>query len=327
MKKIYIIILSIIILASSAVYAEGETVSVELGAPSNLRLEHKNGIFLLEWKNDRDVYAFNNVEYQVDFKVGRGEWISEEGELKGRYLPFSSDGKTKIEIDPIKEGYDSDPVDLHKDGYSFRVRYSLKKTDGESAPVVGIFSSTAFLGLQPYYEKASSWAFEELDKAVELGLIPDDIRHNMKAEITRKEFAEIAIKLYEIQTGNTVNYDGVSFIDTTNPEVLKAAKLGIVQGTGKSEFSPENPVTRQEIAVMLARAWKVIRPDTDMKAEADGIKTSESNIASWAINEISFMKANGIIQGDSKGNIEPLARTTREQAVILALRTNEQLNK
>jgi hypothetical protein len=52
------------------------------------------------------------------------------------------------------------------------------------------------------YQGASQWAVPELDKALEYGLITDRIRQQMNAPITREEFAEIAVKLYEKGTGN-----------------------------------------------------------------------------------------------------------------------------
>ena len=56
------------------------------------------------------------------------------------------------------------------------------------------------------YKGASTWAVPELDKADGYGLITDKIKDNMSVPITREEFAEIAVRLYEINTGKAAIY-------------------------------------------------------------------------------------------------------------------------
>lgn len=314
-------------LVSNVVYAEDIT-EIDLGTPTYLTLSTKDEKFILSWKSPINIFTLTNVDYQVDYKVGRGEWASLNGELKPNYLAFSPNGRSTIEIDPIAEGFIKDKIDLDNFNYSFRIRYRHSyEVEGVKELIVGFFSSPVNLGLQPYYQNASSWAFTELDKAVEYNLIPDDIKNDMKKEITREEFSEVAVKLYELITQLTVNIEGQTFTDTTNSEVLKAASLGIVKGIGDGKFAPTNPVTRQEIAVMLKRTLEAIYPDMDFSYSNNLPPTPESNIASWAIEEVNFMRDNSILKGDDNGLINPIGHTTREQSVILALRTHDIFKK
>lgn len=51
----------------------------------------------------------------------------------------------------------------------------------------------------------------------------------MSAPITREEFCEVAVRLYEKSTGKEATYnDSSAFSDTKNPEIFKAYELGIV---------------------------------------------------------------------------------------------------
>ncbi len=322
MKTKLILILCIIFMFPLISLAEDTFTEIDLGTPTYLTLSIEEEKFILGWKNPTTIFGLGSVEYQVDYKVGRGEWTSLNKELKLNYLPFSTDGKTSIEIRPQEIGI-SDTIDLDNVNYSFRVRYSHSyMVDGVLTRLNGFFSSPVSLGLKSYYQNASQWAFSELDRAVGFYMISDVIRDDMKKEITREEFCVIVVRLYELQTGSTINYEGQSFTDTNNPEVLKAAKLGIVRGIGDGKFLPNNLVTRQEIAVMLVRALKAIHPDMDFNYGS--IKPAiESKIASWAIEEVNFMRYKEILKGDDKGLINPLGHTTREQAVILALRTHD----
>lgn len=48
----------------------------------------------------------------------------------------------------------------------------------------------------------------------------------------------------------------------------------------------------------------------------------EGSIASWAMESVRFMFKNGIMKGHD-GYVSPLGNTTREQAVLLIVRTYE----
>ena len=326
-RKLYIIILGIIMISTNIVYGANEengSISSELGSPLYLTLEVVENKFLIGWKNPTDIFSKYSIDYQVDFKLGRGQWISTDTELISRRLINNLEGKSSIVFDPVAEGIITEDIDLGNNTYSFRIRYRQSSiNNGVNKYTYGSFSSPVILGLQPYYQNASKWAFEELDKAVEYNMISDKIREDMKADITREEFGEVVVKLYELQAGETINYEGQSFNDTMNPEVLKAAKLGIVKGVGKGQFIPNNPVTRQEIAVMLKRTLALLHPNMDFAYGKNIVPTTESNIAEWAIHEVNFMRDQGILKGDDKGLINPIGHTTREQAVILTLRTHE----
>jgi putative sterol carrier protein len=319
MNRKFIIILCIIMALSSAVYAE-ESTDVELGTPEYLTLEVENDCFKLGWKNPMSNFAFQGVEYQIDFREGRGDWISAHRELPTGELPTIEAGRSYVTIDPMEEGLIDDSIDLDNNSYSFRIRYKYLK-NGTSEYIYSNFSSPVLLGFQPLYQNASKWAFEELDKASEVGMIPEAIRQDMKKVITREEFSEVVIKLYELHTGITVNYEGQSFKDTNEPDVLKAAKLGIVKGVGDGNFSPKTPVTRQEMAVMLKRTLELMYPNMDFSYGKNISPTPESNIAEWAIHEVNFMREYDILMGDSNGLINPTEHTTREQAVVLTYRT------
>ena len=320
-RKLYIIILCMILLLSNIVYAEGEDVAgpIELGTPQYVNLEVKDNYFLIGWKNPDNIISMNNIDYQIDFKLGRGEWKSANNELPNDYLYFAPDGKASVKFDPILEGLSKEGIDLDKNSYSFRIRYKHSYIiDGVKSSVVGNFSTPVTLGLQPYYLNASEWAIPDLDIAVEHDLIPDSIRENMMINITREEFSEVVVKMYELQSGETINFEGQSFKDTTNIEVLKAAKLGIIKGIGGEKFAPKDPLNRQEVAVMLKRTLEVLNPDMDFSYK---VSINDPSIAEWAVKEVSYMLEHGILKGDGKGLINPTGYTTREQAVILALRT------
>lgn len=344
-KKIYILIICMALISMSISFGEelireNEIVEeteleeflpvtvAELGSPKYLMAEFNGEYFILTWTNDRIDYSLDGkYEYQVDYKVGRGKWLSERADedlLPTYNLEVGLYGKTAAIFDPIFEGISYEDIDLSKNSYNIRVRYRYAYLDdGVEKYIYGYFSSPVNLGLQPYYTGASDWAIDELDKAVEYGLIPESIRSNMQSNITREEFCELVLKMYEKLTNHPAPIGNAQFSDTNNIDVLKAAGLGIAVGIGDGQFAPDNFVTRQEMAVMIKRTLALVYPNFDFTSEASDFSLDDDQISDWALSEVRFLSNRGILKGDYQGNILPLGNTTREQAVAIVLRSYE----
>jgi hypothetical protein len=137
---------------------------------------------------------------------------------------------------------DSDnSIDIVKNLYSFRVRFVYYTDQGDDSfyPHYSLYSNLAHIGNKSAfgtYQNASSWAVQELDRALEHNLITDKIKDIMNVPITREEICEVIMALYENMAGKVVcNNTGV-FTDTQSPEVYKAYELGIVNGVGNSMY-------------------------------------------------------------------------------------------
>jgi len=175
------------------------------------------------------------------------------------------------------------------------------------------------------FKGASSWAQAELEKAAGYGFITDRIKDNMSAPITREEFAEVAVKLYEKYAGKqSVTGDMSVFADTANPEIFKAYNLKIVNGTdiAKKLFSPKGSVNRQQVAAMLFRTVSAMNPGADLGTSGAGTFTDEKDIAPWALEAVRFMNKNGFLKG-SDNKIDPNGICTREMSVLVATRVYE----
>ncbi len=196
--------------------------------------------------------------------------------------------------------------------------------------IIMVFIFTAVLALCGFaeeapYKGASPWAVPELDKAAGYGLITDRIRDNMNVPITREEFAEIAVRLYEIKTGKAAVYSDMNvFSDTDNPEVLKAYSLKIVNDTDlqKRLFSPELFINREQMAAMMYRTIQAIPLNFQFPAGKGGIFADENEVSDWAIESVKFMTENGFLRG-AGGRINPKGTCTREMAVLIAARIYE----
>jgi len=174
------------------------------------------------------------------------------------------------------------------------------------------------------YEGLSAWAAPVVNEARGEDLVTDKVLVDFPSDITREEFCELAVLLYEKMTGKkAAPVASNPFTDTKNPEILKAYNLKIVNGISADKFAPNNKVTRQEISVMLLRTLKAVMPEISSEAEFKTKFQDVDDVADWALEAVKFMNANDILGGSAVGGVTyilPKGNTTKEQAIALVLR-------
>lgn len=176
-------------------------------------------------------------------------------------------------------------------------------------------------------ENPSSWAVDEVDQARRLGLIGESAVMDYQAEITREEFIEFIMQLYDQMERPQIDM-GIrqSFKDTDNLQVERARALGIIYGTGDNRFNPQGKITRQEMAVILYRTLLSIDPDWIRQHVALDTRllytfADVHTIETWAREAMVFTYQQDIITGDNRQRIKPLARATQEEAIAIIYRT------
>ncbi len=169
---------------------------------------------------------------------------------------------------------------------------------------------------------ASSWAKKELRKAQEYDLIPDIFEdEDLTDTITRKEFAAVAVKMYEAITGKTAKVSKYNpFTDTKNEDVLKAYRLGITNGTSDTTFSPNKSITREQMATMLCRGIERAGIDIDVY-KGKKLFADDNDFSEYARNSIYFMADNDLINGVGDNLFSPKGTATREQALLISVRS------
>ena len=183
--------------------------------------------------------------------------------------------------------------------------------------------------------QGSDWALDELERAEELGLIPDCLEgEDLTQDITRAEFAAVAVKVYEaLANGEAIPAVVNPFTDTNDVEVLKAYNIGAVNGTSTTTYSPDALLNREQAATMLTRVFKKITLagwtlPTDSQFTLNYTKPAafadDADISDWAKDSVYFMAANGIINGVGNNKFAPKNVTTEEQATGYANATREQ---
>lgn len=123
------------------------------------------------------------------------------------------------------------------------------------------------------------------------------------ATMTRAEFAAITVRALGLTPRANGKFSDVPAGSWFAACVGTASSYGIVNGVSETSFDPSGTITRQEAAVMTARAAKLCGMDTAMSADAvrDALAPFSDYTQSdaWAREGLAFCCANGILDGSA----------------------------
>ncbi|WP_408894130.1 Ig-like domain-containing protein [Paenibacillus taichungensis] len=107
---------------------------------------------------------------------------------------------------------------------------------------------------------------------------------------------------------------GSNATNQLNDSMNKAVGMGFIKGDPDGNLRATDPITRQELAVVLAQALglttskKVTEPFADV------------NSASWSAPSIQAVKKAGLLQGDAKGYFHPRTEITGQELITVLVR-------
>ncbi len=126
--------------------------------------------------------------------------------------------------------------------------------------------------------------------------------------MTRAQFAAIVVRGLGLPQQAVTVFDDVTAKDWHAPYVGTAYTYGIVNGRSADTFDPNGTITRQEAALMVARAAKLCGMDTELSSLAvrDVLAqfTDYVTAADWAREGLAFCYQEGILD-DSALEIRP----------------------
>lgn len=158
----------------------------------------------------------------------------------------------------------------------------------------------------------ASWARAAVDEAIAQGFLPVPLRARYNQTITRGEFCALAVRFYESFTGREVE-ERVTFHDTEDVNVEKAAALGVVSGVGNGLFSPDAPLNREQAALILANLARSLGSPLPQSAAAFG---DAAAISPWAQAAVGQVQGAKIMSGVGRNLFAPQNTYTREQSVV-----------
>lgn len=156
------------------------------------------------------------------------------------------------------------------------------------------------------------WAENAINSLVARGVVsgyPDNT-FRPENQITRAEFATMVVKTFElpVQAGKVFADTGDSW---AKDYISTAYAAGIISGYSEDRFGPNDLITREQMAVMAAKAANL-----DLVSEEISFTDSQS-ISSWAREAVAATVKAGIIKGYPDNTFRPQGNATRAEAVTV----------
>lgn len=196
------------------------------------------------------------------------------------------------------------------------------------------------------------WARDALDTMYSKGYMLNESTESFgpNSPITRGEFATMLVKIFDIPLQydfNNPTFTDVPPFDPTGSSmglweykyIETAARVGIVRGTTFNRFNPTGSITRQDAAVMIARAAELRLESNEERALANLQKqfTDANLIDIYARAAVDAVVKKGFIQGRPNTlltgqtrqtyRFDPLETFTRAEAAAVAMRVLADLKK
>lgn len=199
----------------------------------------------------------------------------------------------------------------------------MTKVTVKSSIASGVF--VAALHPVTFGDISTHWARNEIERLASRLILTGQSTDTFAPQksVSRAEFAAMLIRSLGLVAANTTKtFSDVSDLSWYAADARAAAALGLVQGYEDGTFRPNAPITREQMAVMAARAMKLLNLEAEGSRAivATDVFRDASTISSWAKEAVSDLVAKGIMKGQPSGSFAPSSDTSRAEAAVILVR-------
>ncbi|MFC5701840.1 S-layer homology domain-containing protein [Cohnella faecalis] len=143
-----------------------------------------------------------------------------------------------------------------------------------------------------------------------------------KGQVTRAEFAAFLVRALELKASGVAKSP---FADVASDKwyagaVAAAYEAKLISGKDAAHFKPEGLITREEMAVMIARALEKQAKATTV---ADGLLNKfgdRGNVSKWALEAMQISLQANILLGNADSKLLPAANASRAESAAVIRR-------
>ena len=209
---------------------------------------------------------------------------------------------------------DKEEKDKEKEGEKLKDEEEAEtKKEAEEEPLK---SNETVHDAPDFQDIKGHWAEDYIIKLAQKGYINGKTKETFvpEASISRAEYIAIVYRMSEdADFKKEEEFSDVSENDWFFEAVCWAKEKGIVNGTSVDEFSPNDSITREQLAVISAKyiSYKKL----ELKETKDIKKfNDEAEISSWAYEYTIKLAQFGILTGNENGAFMPKNNTKRAEA-------------
>ncbi|MGB9920944.1 MAG: S-layer homology domain-containing protein, partial [Moorellales bacterium] len=229
------------------------------------------------------------------------------------------------EDQPNRESPDPSKLALYRRDEKGRWEY----VEGQPEPQARIFRGrTSRLGLfllteyqLPFRDLEGHWAKEEVERLarrlVVRGMTAD--RFDPQGTLTRAQFVALMVRALGLpeEAAPAPVFGDLPEGHWARAAVEAAYRFGLVRGDDRRNFAPDRPLSREEMAVLLARAlerYGRAEPANVSPEAALAPYRDQEAVSAWAREAVATAVAGGLLQGRTAGELAPHESSTRAEA-------------
>lgn len=191
--------------------------------------------------------------------------------------------------------------------------------------VLGLFPMSAFAAKNntPFTDvNTGDWFYEAVEYVYECGMMSGTGETTFSPQTTTTRGMIVTI-LHRME--GTPEAAGEAFTDVDTlayyaDAVAWASESGIVGGYGNSEFGPNDPITREQMAAILYRYAQYLDIDVSVGEDTNILSYGDAEqVSEWAVEALQWAVSAGLINGID-GNLVPQGSATRAQVATILMR-------
>ena len=185
---------------------------------------------------------------------------------------------------------------------------NMKKRVLSLGIVLTMMASSMQTFAEDYSDMPTGWSNAAMTYAVNNGYIKgSNGKLNPQGLATRAQVASIFARVLKLENkADLSSYTDVNASQWYYDDLAKAVDAGLFKGSD-NKLRPNDNITREEVMAIIARAYDLTGENANLSAFTDG-----SDVSSWAVNAVSALVENGIVNG-SNGKLNPKNNITREE--------------
>ncbi|MBQ2924586.1 MAG: S-layer homology domain-containing protein, partial [Anaerotignum sp.] len=169
---------------------------------------------------------------------------------------------------------------------------------------------------------AAHWAVSSMEYAYEQGFVTEEELHKATSPMSRLEFCGVIMGFLESVTGIERKATiPTPFSDCDDPVVIAAYEAGVIGGVEPGIFAPDRTLTREQMAIMIARTLTVCNLDMTEEEKKNTFTDTKTLYAS-SNRYIDQLYGAQIVNGYDDGTFGPFREMSVQEAIVTFVRAH-----
>lgn len=169
---------------------------------------------------------------------------------------------------------------------------------------------------------ADHWAAQAVNALAGMELVKgvDETAHvyDLTSPVTRSSLAQMLTRLCQGQ-GGSATFSDVAADAWYAKAVAWCAQSGVVTGYAGGTFGPDDPITREQLCLMLQRCANLLGAETSKTAALNDFADA-AKVSPWAQNAMAWAVEAGIVTGKDGKTLDPQGTASRAETAAMVWR-------